>query len=63
MGWGLHSHFAVQPNYSVEVVLCFVVVGAVTILACVKVIINFEETLSVQLCHSMKYLENATFIF
>ena len=21
-GWGLHSHFRVQPNYSVEVVLC-----------------------------------------
>ena len=21
-GWGLHSHFRVQPNYSVDVVLC-----------------------------------------
>ena len=31
-GVGLHSHFHVQPNYSVEVVLCSVVgVGAVTI--------------------------------
>ena len=30
-GWGLHSHFHVQPNYSVEVVLCCVVVGVVTI--------------------------------
>ena len=27
--WGLHSHFRIQPNYSVviEVVLCCVVVG------------------------------------
>ena len=32
-GWGLHSHFHVQPNNSVEVVLllCCVVVGVVTI--------------------------------
>ena len=30
-GWGLHSHFRVLPNFSVEVVLCFLVVGAVTI--------------------------------
>ena len=30
-GWGLQSHFHVQPNYSVEVVLCCVVVGVVTI--------------------------------
>ena len=22
VGWGLHSHFHVQPNYSIEVVLC-----------------------------------------
>ena len=29
-GWGLHSHFHVQPNYSVEVVLRCVVVGVVT---------------------------------
>ena len=28
--WGLHSHFRVQPNYSVNVVLCCVVVGVVT---------------------------------
>ena len=28
---GLQSHFHVQPNYSVEVVLCCVVVGVVTI--------------------------------
>ena len=28
--WGLHSHFCVQPNYSVEVVLRCVVVGVVT---------------------------------
>ena len=28
---GLHSHFHVQPNYSVEVVLCCVVIGVVTI--------------------------------
>ena len=27
VGWyGMHSHFHVQPNCSVEVVLCFVVV-------------------------------------
>ena len=26
-GWGLHSHFHVQPNNCVEVVLCCVVVG------------------------------------
>ena len=32
MGWGLHSHFFVQPNYSVEVVLRCVVVGVVTII-------------------------------
>ena len=32
MGWGLHSHFCVQPNYSFEVVLWLscVVVGVVT---------------------------------
>ena len=30
VGWGLHSHFHVQPNYSVEVVLRCVVVGVVT---------------------------------
>ena len=30
MGWGLHSHFHLQPNYSVEVVLHCVVVGVVT---------------------------------
>ena len=29
-GWGLHSHFHVQPNYSVEVVLHCVDVGVVT---------------------------------
>ena len=29
-GLGLHSHFFVQPNYCVEVVLCCVVVGVVT---------------------------------
>ena len=27
---GGHSHFHVQPNYSVEAVLCCVVVGVVT---------------------------------
>ena len=27
---GVHSHFCVQHNYSVEVVLCFVVIGVVT---------------------------------
>ena len=26
-GWGLQSHFRVQPNFCVEVVLCCVVVG------------------------------------
>ena len=34
VGWGgMNSHFFVQPNYSVEVVLwlCYVVVGVVTI--------------------------------
>ena len=30
VGWGLHSHFCVQPNYSAEVVLRCVVVGVVT---------------------------------
>ena len=30
-GGGVCSHFHVQPNYSVEVVLCFVVVWVVTI--------------------------------
>ena len=30
-GWGLHSHFHVQPNNCVEVVLRCVVVGVVTI--------------------------------
>ena len=33
---GVQSHFHVQPNYSVEVVLCCVVVGVVT-----KIIISF----------------------
>ena len=34
VGWGLHSHFHVQPNYSVEDVLwlCCVVVEVVTII-------------------------------
>ena len=31
MRLGLHSHFHVQPNYNVEVVLRCVVVGVVTI--------------------------------
>ena len=31
VGWVLHRHFHVQPNYSVEVVLCCVVVGVATI--------------------------------
>ena len=30
-GGGVQSHFCVQPNYSVEVSLCCVVVGVVTI--------------------------------
>ena len=31
VGWGgVQSNFYVQPNYSVEVVLCCVVVGVVT---------------------------------
>ena len=30
VGWVVQSHFCVQPNYSVEVVLCCVVVGVVT---------------------------------
>ena len=34
--WGLLSHFRVQPNYSVEVVLCCVVVGVVTIILFVQ---------------------------
>ena len=29
--WGFYSHFHVQPNYNVEVVLCYVVVGVVTV--------------------------------
>ena len=33
MGFALHSHFHVQPNYSVEIVLRCVVVGVVTILS------------------------------
>ena len=32
VGWGLHSHFCVQPNYSAEVVLRCVVVGVVIII-------------------------------
>ena len=32
VGWGLQSHFRVQPNNCVEVVLRCVVVGVVTIL-------------------------------
>ena len=31
-GLGLQSHFRVQPNHCVEVVLCCVLVGVVTIL-------------------------------
>ena len=31
-GWGLQSHFNVQPNYSVEVVLPCVIVGVLTII-------------------------------
>ena len=31
VGWGLHSHFRVQPNNCVEDVLNCVVVGVVTI--------------------------------
>ena len=31
VGWGgVHSTFNVQPNYSVEVVLCCVIIGVVT---------------------------------
>ena len=30
VGWGLQSHFCVQPNNCVEVVLCCVVGGVVT---------------------------------
>ena len=30
-GWGVHSHFHVQPNNCVEVVIRCVVVGVVTI--------------------------------
>ena len=29
-GWGLQSHFRVQPNHCVEVVICCVGVGVVT---------------------------------
>ena len=29
---GVQSHFRVHPNYSVEVLLCCIVVGVVTIL-------------------------------
>ena len=28
--WGLQCHFHVQPNFCVEVMLCYVVVGVVT---------------------------------
>ena len=37
-GWGLHSHFHVQPNYSVEVVLC-------CSLGCDNLLIRFEGVL------------------
>ena len=37
---GLHSHFHVQPNFSVEVALCCVVVGVVTILQKLKYTIS-----------------------
>ena len=30
VGWGLQTHFHVQPKFCVEVVLCCVVVGVVT---------------------------------
>ena len=30
VGWGLQSHFHVQPNNCVEVVLRYVIVGVVT---------------------------------
>ena len=33
VGWDLHSHFHVRPNYSVEAVLRYVVIGVVTILS------------------------------
>ena len=36
-GWGLHSYFRVQPNYSVEVVSCCVVVGVVTICKMIRI--------------------------
>ena len=32
LGGGVHSHFCAHPNYSVEVVLCCVVIKVVTIL-------------------------------
>ena len=37
VGWGLQSHFRVQPNNCVEVVLYYVgVVGVVTIIMIIK---------------------------
>ena len=45
-GWGLHSHFRVQPNNCVEVVLRCVVVGVVTIIILVPK--NFGPKISWQ---------------
>ena len=47
-GWGLHCHFHVQPNYSVEVVFCCVDVGVVTICVRVKYLKEYETLYFVQ---------------
>ena len=36
----MQSHFRVQPNYNVEVVLSFVVVGVVTNSTITKILVN-----------------------
>ena len=47
-GWGgLQSHFPVQPNNCVEFVLCFIVVGAVTIFTDTNFFTNTNFTLFV----------------
>ena len=36
--WGVQSHFRVQPNFCVEVLLCYVVVGGVTTITATTII-------------------------
>ena len=62
-GWGLHSNFHVQPNYSVEVVLRCVVVGVVTIkrnFFCLTRFLKFYWFLSQYVLCFMFYLVSHT---